>query len=152
MAFGESRLYFAVLKHKLTHPVVIVIHYDIYKALCNHTTPCHGQRVKVKVRIKSGIFPSSLPSVFVLLRHKQAGHLLPGAAGTSAAGIRNVPKREHVYKRKALPPLAVDVSRQLFPSFPSLCFWLKSRPHGTSLILLPVPFLLYFITSEIIYK
>lgn len=120
MAFGESRLCCAVLMHKLTHPVVIVIYHGICKALHNHTTPCHGQRVKVKFRIKSGIFPSTLPSVFVLLRHKQARPLLPGAAG-----VRNVPKREHVYKRKALPPLAVDVSRQLFPSFPSVCFWAK---------------------------
>ncbi len=127
MAFGKSRLCFAVLMHKLIHPVVIVIYHGICKALHNHTTPCHGQRVKVKVRIKRGIFPSTLSSVFVLLRHKQEGPLLPGAAGTSAAGVRNAPKREHVYKRKALPPLAVDVSRQLFPSFPSLCFWAKKE-------------------------
>lgn len=103
--------------------------------------------VEVKVSIKSGFFPLlSLHCLCFCVTTKQ--DLSSLAAGTGSAGVRNVPKREHVYKRKALPPLSVDVSRQLFPSFPSLCFLPEIKAIWTSLCFL---FLVFFWGGAKIY-
>lgn len=44
------------LKETFTYPVVALPVYEICKYLHNKTTPWHDQRLKVKVRIKRGIF------------------------------------------------------------------------------------------------
>jgi len=148
MAFRVSRLYFTTLKNYYSSYILqylIFIWYlsSISETLRNNT---HGQKVKVKVSVKSGFFPLfSLHCLCFCVTTKQ--DLSSLTAGTGSAGVRNVPKREHVYKRKALPPLGLTSVWNYFPLFLHTAFRLKSRPYA-----LLLPFFSFFFGCKNVFE